>query len=177
MKRVLLIVLVVGGLAAGGWVLLGGWHPWRGNVAPTFETASTTACNGDPGGWITELRADGTIVAVTQSDVGARAGSDDPAAFATLVIDCLVQLGGERDDIAAYRANLRCEVWLHNLATVARNGDTERGAALRRVPGLDGLLDRGRPIDMNTNVWAGNTRGRPWDGRVSVCTAVERALR
>jgi len=171
------MLVVVVALGVGGWVLLGGWHPWRGNVAPSFEAASTRTCNGDSAGWIAALRVDGATVAVTQTDVGARAGSDDPAAFAALVVNCMVQLGGDRTEIEEYRAQLQCEVWLHNLATVARNGDTERGAALRQVPGLDGLLDRGRPIDMNADVWAGNTRGRPWDGRVSVCTAVERALR
>lgn len=176
MKRMFLL-LTAASIVTGAWLALGGWHPWRGNVAPRFERGSLRRCPGDrPDPWLQTMAVNGTLITVTQTDAGARAGADEPDAFTDLVLGCLTALGGETETLHEYLPNMNCELWLHNLAIVARNGDVRSSDALNAVPGLAELLDRGRPIDMNTAVWAGNVRGRPWDGRPPVCAAVRRVL-
>ncbi len=163
--------------AAGGIVW---WSVTRPTVPDGADgpAISIASCSYDPSHELIDtISTTGSIITVTQSATGALAGSLDPQRFAEVVMSCFEEIEGRGvDSLRQFQEKLQCEAWLHNLATWAATGQSDLQRKLQSISSVATLLAHGSPIDMDIRVWAGEVRGKPWDGYPSTCRAVSSAV-
>ena len=121
---------------------------------PIIQTADP--CPNDPNRqYISSIYTQDWVVIVDQTPAAYDYGVANPGAFADLVEECFESINGRMlSSLSSHRANLECELWVHNLAA-----------------DIGILVGRADPINMDVNHWVNGT-GNPWDGKVAVCNAI-----
>ena len=127
--------------------------------------------------YLSSIVTDGPIVQVFQTDQGAQWGARNWREFAVMTAVCISEVPGSRTQfLERYLKNLECELWVHNLVVAVANQPGRLGDTVRSSKVLRALAGRGRPVDMDLRVWAGELKGRPWDGKLGTCASLHQVL-